>query len=147
MASSYESGDPTVYTPSTVIGRGMQHSLCPAYLSHLISHQGAKTIKGCSELYTLGNLELNSIHALLRENHIDGCNLLNAIPLVPDSACEQSSLSGTSTDCQPGIITSNQHTVMGFEPPAKYFQTWAENSPRAESASMAQEARDRERKP
>eukprot|EP00250_Pteridium_aquilinum_P010446 c19393_g1_i1 orf=388-1764(-) len=146
MATGY--GDSGAYLPSTLMGPGMQQSFSPSYLSHLIGNQGVKHIKDSPELYNLGNSHLNSLHALIRENQIDGRNILSAIPLVPDSACEQqssqlSSLSGTSADCPPGNKTFNQQPVMGFEPPANHFQTWAENSPRPEtSGSMDGDARD-----
>ncbi|KAI5055579.1 hypothetical protein GOP47_0029569 [Adiantum capillus-veneris] len=148
MATCYgDSGAPTAYTPSMLIGPGMQQSFPPSYLSHFIN-QGVKTSKDCPELYNLAHPHLNTLHALIRENNFDDRNISSAVAIVPDSTCDQqssqlSSLSGTSTDCPPGNKTFNQQPVMGFEPPVNHYQTWAENSPRAEtSGSMDGEARD-----
>lgn len=150
MTTGYgDSGAPTAYMPSTAIGSGMQQTFSPSYLAHFIGNQGVRPVKDCPELYNLGASHVSSLHALIRDHPIGGGNILSAIPLVPDSACEQqssqlSSLSGTSTDCPPGTNkTFEQQPVMGFEPPAIQYQTWAENSPRAEtSGSMEGDVRD-----
>lgn len=148
MATCYgDPGAPT-YTPSMLIGPGMQQTFSPSYFSHFINNQGVKTSKDCPELYNLTNPHLNTLHALIRENNIDERSIPSGLPIVPDSACEQqssqlSSLSGTSADCPPGNKNFNRQPMMGFEPPVNHYQTWAENSPRAEtSGSMDGDARD-----
>lgn len=152
-SSELELGTTKFYVASTSAQHGMQSFSAPSLSQFIAAHPGAKTVKDCTDVYTFENSHLNINHLAVQENYVDTQTALSTRStncIVLESVCEQqqssqlSSLSGTSTDSQSVIKTLNQNnTLMGFEPPPSRFQTWAENSPRADtSTDMDGDAKD-----